>query len=99
VAKPDLVFQIATPENDEGVKWRKTKGEHRFLSARRGNMLRSPFQCDFCWFVNITKRCTNDIFEAEKRLLGYIQRVNLDMMWSYEPSTALNTNRLLEKGK
>jgi hypothetical protein len=39
------------------------------------------------------------MFEADIRLLGYIRRVNLDIMWSKEPLTVGNTLRLLEKGK
>jgi hypothetical protein len=62
-------------------------------------MLTSPFQCDYCWFVNLTKRQARDIFDADARLLAYIRRVNLDIFWSKEPGTVGNTLRALEKGK
>ena len=62
-------------------------------------MLVAPFQCDYCWFLNITKKPARDIFEADARLLGYIRRVNLDVFWSREPGTVGNTLRALEKGK
>jgi hypothetical protein len=62
-------------------------------------MVSSPFQCDFCWFVNLTKRPPRDIYEADAQLLAYIRRVNLDMFWSREPSTVGNTLRALEKGR
>ena len=94
-----LTFKIATPENDEGVQWRKQSHGHHFLSARRGDMLTSPFQCDYCWFFNITKRVARDIFNSDARLLAYIRRVNLDVFWSREPSTVANTMRALSKAK
>ena len=47
----------------------------------------SPFQCDCCWFVNLSKREPNGASESDHRLLGYIRRVNLDMLWSSEGST------------
>ena len=59
----------------------------------------SPFQCDYCWFTNITKRVADANFEADAQLLAYIRRVNLDVFWSKEPSTVGNTLRSLEKGK
>ena len=62
-------------------------------------MLTSPFQCDYCWFFNITKRVARDIFDSDARLLAYIRRVNLDLFWSREPSTVANTMRALSKAK
>ena len=62
-------------------------------------MLTSPFQCDYCWFFNITKRTARDIFDSDAQLLAYIRRVNLDVFWSREPSTVANTMRALVKGK
>ena len=62
-------------------------------------MVASPFQCDYCWFTNLTKRSAKDIFDADAQLLAYIRRVNLDVFWSREPSTVGNTLRALEKGK
>ena len=62
-------------------------------------MLVTPFQCDYCWFINITKRPARDIFDADAQLLAYIRRVNLDMFWCKEPGTVGNTLRALEKGR
>ena len=62
-------------------------------------MLTSPFQCDYCWFFNITKRVARDIFNSDAGLLAYIRRVNLDLFWSREPSTVANTMRALSKAK
>ena len=63
-------------------------------------MLSAPFQCGFCWFQNLHKRQPSPhLFPADERLLSYIRRVNLDIFWSREPSTVMNTHRLLNKSK
>jgi hypothetical protein len=62
-------------------------------------MVTAPFQCDYCWFVNLMKRPARDIYDADARLLAYIRIVNLDMFWSKEPSTVANTLRALVKGR
>ena len=54
-------------------------------------MLFSPFQCNDCWFVNLTKRLSNETLEADVQLLAYIRQINLDVFWSNEPSTVGNT--------
>ena len=86
-ARSNLKFHVAQPENDEGGKWVKKKDEERFLVARNGDMISAPFQCDCCWFVNLSKREPSNASESDHRLLGYIRRVNLDMFWSSEGST------------
>jgi hypothetical protein len=62
-------------------------------------MLSFPFQCDYCWFVNLHKRSANTNFDSDSLLMAYIRRVNLDIMWSKEPTTVGNTLRMLLKGK
>ena len=62
-------------------------------------MLSSPFQCDHCWFVNLKKKVANDLALGDVRLLAYIRRVNLDVMWSSEPSVVKTAWQNLEKGK
>ena len=71
-APKDLKFQIAVPENDEGSPWKKRKDEARFLDARNGDMLCSPFQCDTCWFINLTKREPSALSHNDEHLMGYI---------------------------
>ena len=93
------MFQVAEPENDKGVKWRKAKVESRFRSARKGDMVCSPFQCDYCWYVNIHKGEANHWYPDDARKLAYIRRVNLDIMWSREPSTVASTLNSLIKAK
>ena len=81
------------------MKWKKAKEEKRFLSARKGDMTCAPFQCDHCWFANIMKAEANDWYPNDARILAYIRRVNLDVMWSREPSTVASTLNALDRAK
>jgi hypothetical protein len=58
-------FHIASPENDKGMKWKKKREEKRFLNARKGDLLCAPFQCDFCWYMNIHHREANDWYPSD----------------------------------
>ena len=73
--------------------------ESRFRSARKGDMVCSPFQCDYCWYANIHKGEANHWYPDDARKLAYIRRVNLDIMWSREPSTVASTLNSLIKAK
>ena len=68
----------------------------RFLGARQGDMLSSPFQCDECWFWNLRGQQSNKINSTDGMLLRLIRRANLDMMWSRESSTVIATYRDLK---
>lgn len=70
-----------------GAVWLSNSDEDRFLYAREGDFLHYPFQCDVCWFRNLTWRSPSNTSESDQRLLSYIRRVNLDGMWSREPGT------------
>ena len=69
------------------------------MNARNGDMLCSPFQCDHCWFVNLRKREPRALSHSDERLLGYIRRVNLDLIQSSERGTVANTLASLNKGR
>jgi len=71
----------------------------RILVVRNGGMLCSPFQCEECWFVNLHKRNAYRASASDQRLLGYIKRVNLDIMWSRERSTVGNTLSAVKKAR
>ena len=94
-----LKFQIALPENDEGSRQKKKKVEERFMNARNGDMLCSPFQCDHCWFVNLCHREPSNFSYSDERLLGYTHHVNLDLMRSREQGTVANTLAAVNKGR
>jgi len=90
---------MALPENDEGSQWKKKTDDKRFTHARAGDMLSSPFQCEFCWFINLQRREPVRSSAGDQLILGYARRVNLDIMWSREKSTVGNTLSALKKAK
>ena len=50
-----------------------------------------PFQCDICWFINLQQKEPDLRSLSDLRILGYIRRVNLDVIWSRSPGTIANT--------
>ena len=93
-ADTDCPFQIARPENDEGLKWERTVDKERFKEARTGDMLCASFQCDQCWFVNLHHREPRlDVSVMDALLMPYIRRANLDILWSRETSTVYSNYR------
>ena len=79
--------------------WKKKRDEGRFLSARNGDCLAAPFQCEYCWTVNIMGREVKAGSLGDQRLCSYIRRVNLDIFWSREPGTVGGTLSNVRKGR
>ena len=77
----------------------KGEGGQTFYCARKGDILSSPFQCYYCWFVNLLKRQANEAAPADCLLLTYIRGVNLDIMWSREKTTVASTLGQFCKGR
>lgn len=61
------------------------------MTARKGDMLCVPFQCDACWFINLKGRPFDKRRAGDRLNICLIRRVNLDMFWEKEPSTVNNT--------
>lgn len=55
--------------------------------ARGGDILVTPFQCDFCHLINIMGWEALDNLASDVRLLKCIGWVHLDAFWSREPGT------------
>jgi hypothetical protein len=76
--------------------------EDRFKTARNGDHLLCPFQCDLCHFRNIQRRNPVPGLPKEKLLLQCIRRASIDAFWSRETSTvdanARGAKRLQEIG-
>lgn len=47
--------------------------------ARKGDILLAPFQCDFCWFINLKGRVFDERRVNDRLNLSVIRRANLDM--------------------
>ena len=67
------------------------------MVARDGDSWVAPFQCDHCWFVNLKRREPNLEVREDQRLLDYIRRVNLDILWSREGGTVGTNMRQYKK--
>ena len=63
------------------------------MIARKCDNAFTPFQCDYCWFRNLTKRDPILVSQADQRLLVFIRRANLDVFWSRTHDT-VNKSRL-----
>ena len=64
-----LSFHIAEPMNNEGVVWNRKEDKNRFSEGREregGGILISPFQCDWCWLINLKGRTPEDDKRRDK---------------------------------
>ena len=59
---------------------------NRYKTGINGSHLMTPFQCDLCIFRNLYKRSPRLVLADEESLV-VIRRLNLDSIWSREPST------------
>jgi hypothetical protein len=91
------VFHVKEARNEAGAIWRRKKDEGRFMTAKDGDMWCAPFQCDWCWFINLERRVPREGNLGDERLLSYIRRVNLDILWSREGGTVDGTLTQLRK--
>ena len=84
-------------ENDYrhlGLDW--DEDPDRFKTARDGDHLMCPFQCDLCHFRNIKLRDPSDL-PMDRLLLLCIRRAVLDALWAREKSTVLRNRANLNK--
>jgi hypothetical protein len=87
-------FPIKTPTDEEGFALLIERDKDRFLTARDGDHMMCPFQCDLCHFRNIQKRDPNPVgIVQDASMLRCIRRANLDAFWARESSTVLANGR------
>ena len=91
-------FPIAIPVDEEGVEIEDHKDRGRYLAARNGDHLITPFQCDLCHFRNMTDRDPQELLPMDNRLLKCIRRANLDALWATEPDTVSKNLSELRRG-
>ena len=63
------------------------KEDSMFVTAREGDHLLCPFQCDFCHFINMKDREPNMENAQDVFTMRCIRRANLDAFWSRRPGT------------
>jgi hypothetical protein len=86
-------FPRYTPADEDGFEWHTLKDALRYIHARDGDHLLTPFQCDLCVFRNLKGRNPVPDSNLDHALLCCICRVNLDAVWGREPSTVANSLR------
>jgi hypothetical protein len=84
---PDVSFYIKRAVDDEGVVWKRRKETEHFASARNGDHVSCPFQCDLCIFRLLRKAEPDYQSASDRLLLACIRRANLDAFWSREKRT------------
>ena len=63
--------------------------EGRFVTARKGDAMMIPFQCDLCHFRNIFGRNPLGSCTTDGETMNYVRRANLDSFWSRQTSTVV----------
>lgn len=91
-------FPIAKPTDEDGVVSMDSEDQARFIQARDGDFLLTPFQCDLCHFRNLLDSDPVGGLAQDVRLLKLIRRANLDALWSREPGTVSSTLLLCRQG-
>jgi hypothetical protein len=76
------------PTNEGGFHWSSDKDAARHLSARDGDHLVTPFQCNVCVFRSLKGR-NPDVQDG--LLLACIRQANLDAFWGREIATVSST--------
>jgi hypothetical protein len=89
VASDLIEFPRQTPVDDDGVDQRLVGDELRFLEARNGDNLITPFQCDLCHFRNILGRGPVRASFKDSKIMAFIRRASLDALWAREPNTVV----------
>jgi len=98
VAQGKNEFPIALPMDEDGVVTQDPKELKRYISARNGDGLITPFQCDWCHFENLTGRRPSSIDGQDQFLLKSIRRAQLDAFWATEPTTVAKNLSELKRG-
>jgi hypothetical protein len=76
--------------DEGGFHWVRIKDMNRHCSARDGDNLVTPFQCDTCVFRNLQGRNPSS---HDQLLLECIRQANLDALWGRETATVSATLR------
>ena len=98
-SSPEIDFYVREkPIEDEEEErfeatWRKQWDESKYLVARNGDHLMTPFECDRCVFVKLKGRLPTNHSLTDKKLAACVRRVNLDAFWARESSTIANNLR------
>ena len=91
-------FKVAVPKEADGEVVLEEKDKLRYLEARDGDHLVTPFQCETCHFRNILERDPQDNLARDVRLMKLFRRASLDAFWCSEPKTVAGNLREARRG-
>ena len=77
--------------------WEAAWDSDEYRSARDGDHLITPFECDLCIFIKLKNRYPISTCDKDKRLAACIRRISLDAFWSRASTTVANNLRLVKK--
>jgi len=89
---------VAVPKDADGEIMVEEKDKMRYLEARDGDHLVTPFQCELCHVQNILGRDPQLNLASDVRLVKLIWRASLDAFWCSEPKTVEGTLREARRG-
>jgi hypothetical protein len=90
-------FQVNKRTNeDDGDHEDDTAEKSRYEKGTDGVHLIVPFQCDLCLFRTLYQRDPRPVIQ-DLESMAVLRRMNLDLIWSREPSTILANMRSLGK--
>ena len=73
--------------------------EREYLTARNGDYLMAPFECDFCIFFKLKHRFPLENNSQDTLLLAMIRRANLDVFWSSAEKTVIDNTKRLKRAQ
>jgi hypothetical protein len=94
-----VVFPVTQQLDEDGVDITPDHEKSRYLVARAGDHLMTPFQCELCHYRNIygNDPKTWDLDDSE--IMSYIHRCSKDALWSRETTTVANNLREAIRGR
>jgi len=75
----------------------RVRSENAFKTARPGDHLMIPFECDVCIFIKLKGHLPDPSSPPDTLLMSCIRRMNLDAFWSREVSTVKSNTRRANK--
>ena len=91
------VFQMRKAMDEDGNVL--DEEEDRFLHARPGDNLMTPFQCETCHFRNIVGRDPSWDAGLDVEAMMFMRRCSLDAFWAREPTTVWNNLSEASRGE
>jgi hypothetical protein len=94
-----VVFPVTQQLDEDGVDITPDHEKTRYLEARSGDHLMTPFQCELCHYRNIYSANPKAWDLDDSEILCYIHRCSLDALWSRETTTVGHNLREAMRGR